>query len=508
MRWRNRAKELGVSEPDASILLRGLGKVVKRPLEANRELNFRVNLTKSMAEVDSTPNSTNVHQFATHVLAEMELLAHAEGGKKIIPKDQSKPPEPRMRKVEKDVEEKVQRREGGGKEGKEQSPCKFFGTDTGCRPGKECRWAHVDPRGGGDPKGSGKGDPSKSVQKAEVESNKGGSENSPEKESSGSSTEESSDVMKGLLEEATKMLKVIHGSRKEEPTEREVKLQQLQKQIDDLKLLKVFRIASLGESSKHGLLDSGATHALRGKVAGEKVADLQEVRVNLACGRETFLRMTRSCKLGWDEKGLVVIHPKRGRLDVYEKEGCPHISRETALGLIEELEQVEEVKMRILGGDLEAKEEEWIRDLVRVHPVLRSLPEDVKEKLIVRPSKDLRGIPGLNRRRRKRILREGGLVHLYAGPDEGYTLGRAFKEVGGDRSTLVEIDILRGEGHDMTMEEPFASLTRMALDGKIRALVGGPNCRTRSVLRHYFIPGGPRPVRSWEGGEFGNHDLK
>ena len=29
----------------------------------------------------------------------------------------------------------------------------------------------------------------------------------------------------------------------------------------------------------------------------------------------------------------------------------------------------------------------------------------------------------------------------------------------------------------------------------------GPNCRTRSVLRHYPLPvpgGGPRPVRSWE----------
>ena len=348
---------------------------------------------------------------------------------------------------------------------------------------------------------------------------------------SSTNVEESNDVMKGLLEEATKMLKVIHGSRKKGPSDREVKLQQLQRQIDDLKSLKVFRIASLGESSKHGLLDSGATHALRGKVTGEKVMDLQEVRVSLACGRETFLRMTNggtmvasnpetepivplgklikrlNCKLGWDEKGLVVIHPKKGRLDVYEKEGCPHISREVALELIDELEKVEEVVLRSLEGDLEAKEQRWIRDLVQVHPVLQGLPEKIKEQLVVKPSKDLRGIPGLNRRRRKRIMREGGLVHLYAGPDEGYTLGRALKEVGGDRSTLVEIDIKRGSGHDMTKEEPFASLTRMALDGKMKALVGGPNCRTRSVLRHYYIEGGPRPIRSWGGGEFGDPDV-
>ena len=48
---------------------------------------------------------------------------------------------------------------------------------------------------------------------------------------------------------------------------------------------------------------------------------------------------------------------------------------------------------------------------------------------------------------------------------------------------------------------PYPSLLRAALDGGLKALVMGPNCRTRSVLRHYPLPvpgGGPRPVRSWE----------
>ncbi len=549
--------KLGVSEPDASILLRGLGKIIKRPLEANRELSFRVNLTRSMLQVDSTPNSTNVHQFATHVLAEMELLAHAEGGRKAMTRDQPRPQDPKVKKFEKDGEEKGYRKEYGAKEGKDQVPCKFFNTDAGCRKGKECRWAHSvedgrrrcwicgavdhfagactrpkDSRSGGESKGQGKGDTSKSVQKAEVESNKGGSESNVKEETSNHVlAEESGDVMKGLLEEATKMLKVMHGSKKEEPSDREIKLQQLQRQIDDLKSLKVFRIASLGESSKHGLLDSGATHALRGRATGEKVTDLPEVRVSLACGRETFLRMTGggtmvaanpatepiiplgklikrlNCKLGWDEKGLVVVHPRRGRLEVYEKEGCPHIPREVALDLIQELEEIEEVRLRSMEADMEAMEEKWVRDLIGAHPVLQSLPAELRERLAVRPSKDLRGLPGVNRRRRKRIVREGGVVHLYAGPDEGYTLGRAVREVGGDRSTMVEIDILRGDGHDMTLDEPYASLVRMALDGKLKALVGGPNCRTRSVLRHYFIPGGPKPVRSWGDGEFGNSDL-
>jgi hypothetical protein len=53
-------------------------------------------------------------------------------------------------------------------------------------------------------------------------------------------------------------------------------------------------------------------------------------------------------------------------------------------------------------------------------------------------------------------------------------------------------------------------LLRVALEGKINAIVGGPNCRTRSLLRHIPIPGqpsAPRPIRRWGGEEFGIHDA-
>ena len=54
----------------------------------------------------------------------------------------------------------------------------------------------------------------------------------------------------------------------------------------------------------------------------------------------------------------------------------------------------------------------------------------------------------------------------------------------------------------MMSDELYAALLRGAL-----AVVGGPNCRTRSVLRHYPLPGGgPRPVRSPEE-PFGRSDL-
>ena len=40
-RWRRRAMDMGVSEPDPFLLLKGLNRIVKKPLEAHRELNFR-----------------------------------------------------------------------------------------------------------------------------------------------------------------------------------------------------------------------------------------------------------------------------------------------------------------------------------------------------------------------------------------------------------------------------------------------------------------------------------
>jgi len=56
----------------------------------------------------------------------------------------------------------------------------------------------------------------------------------------------------------------------------------------------------------------------------------------------------------------------------------------------------------------------------------------------------------------------------------------------------------------------YAGLLRCAFDGKLEAILGGPNCRSRSILRRAPIPEWPqaaRPVRSWGGEEFGKRDL-
>lgn len=89
------------------------------------------------------------------------------------------------------------------------------------------------------------------------------------------------------------------------------------------------------------------------------------------------------------------------------------------------------------------------------------------------------------------------VIHLYAGKAEGYDLTRALKEVGGDTARLLEVDIRRDQRRDMSKDDAtYAALLRIAMLGWVYAVIGGPNCRNRSELRHHPVTGLPGPSRS------------
>ena len=215
------------------------------------------------------------------------------------------------------------------------------------------------------------------------------------------------------------------------------------------------------------------------------------------------------CSILWSDADLVINHPTRGRLPVKTKDGCPQIPKEWALQLIRELEEEEEKKDQKVKKISYKEEEEWLVDLVTSHPVLRKLPPRIKNHLASRIGK-WEDLP-LNKRRRRRAQREGLIIHLYAGEEEGFTLERSWKQAGGNLDDLLEIDLKRGVSHDMLADDAlYASLLRLAFDKKIHAVLGGPNCRSRSVLRHRAIPEDPncpRPLRAWGGGEHGIQGL-
>ncbi|CAE7276271.1 GIP [Symbiodinium natans] len=117
-------------------------------------------------------------------------------------------------------------------------------------------------------------------------------------------------------------------------------------------------------------------------------------------------------------------------------------------------------------------------------PFFSEVPEQALRGIL--PSEDVdsfwralsEAFPNLNRRRRK------------AQPHNHKEL----LKLQSDGTVVVELDIARSSVHNLYSEPLWRLLVKAARDGRIAAVIGGPPCRTTSVLRHK--PGGPRPARS------------
>ena len=125
--------------------------------------------------------------------------------------------------------------------------------------------------------------------------------------------------------------------------------------------MKVLRVARIRVSDR-GLLDSGATHAMRGMPLDFNEVGNEKVTVTLAGGGETTMWLTPKgtllhpdeevepivpigrlvrelgCKLLWEGDDCSLDHPTRGKIEVTVVNACPEVSREDALMLIDDLE--------------------------------------------------------------------------------------------------------------------------------------------------------------------------
>eukprot|EP00435_Cladocopium_sp_Y103_P043923 s3094_g12.t1 len=176
------------------------------------------------------------------------------------------------------------------------------------------------------------------------------------------------------------------------------------------------------------------------------------------------------CQLTWNLDGLQLVHPIHGIMNFEMVDGCPLMSGEDTLKLIQEIEDKRAVK---------------------------GIPEEITSALVV-PLEDPKLIA--NRRRRKLWKKEGMVAHAFAGPKEGYTLSRALKEVVGDHRRLHEFDVIHGGGENYFRVggQAYGFMLKLAFDGTLRGWIGGPPCRTRSVLRHQLeAPYCPEAVSLW-----------
>ena len=91
------------------------------------------------------------------------------------------------------------------------------------------------------------------------------------------------------------------------------------------------------------------------------------------------------------------------------------------------------------------------------------------------------------------------LVLLYAGKDDPLSLHSCLHAHYPRLSPyVVPFDTRRSPqplGHDLLADQPYGKLCQAAIEGRVRLVCGGPNCRTWSILRWFPKPNAPLPVR-------------
>ena len=123
-----RTMELKATLPDPTLLIGALDHLMRRVLSAEAQATFRVNTFRLQNSVDVRPTPESVHQFYEALLAEAEMLVgmtgtradQEEGDKAVVKAVTGSPHKPEKTKL-----------------------CTFWGTDGGCRYGKNCRLAHT-----------------------------------------------------------------------------------------------------------------------------------------------------------------------------------------------------------------------------------------------------------------------------------------------------------------------------------------------------------------------------
>ena len=435
-----RASDLGVTLPDESIQVRSLSAIVRKTSEQNADFKFRLALARTELQIDTRPNQQNVLKYMQHLLAELEQLGSAT--KKAITTtttptstatSTTTPSAPTALKGLQgaDAAAKAGAKPKAAPVGDGKKMCQWFGTDNGCRNGRSCTFQHswtglsraercllcgskrhrakecTNNKDGSSPERGGPQRPTKSgttpaastgsasLAAASVAEESAAPTAVPQASSSSTTTTNKMDATKvtEILNETNKMLKALTANQAAatEPSPSSLDpIEMIQKQLDEVRRLKVLRVREFQEpssafssavswyearlssstvtgplrsESEEALLDSGASHAYRAPLSEGELEAARRVGVALATGEErvipqnsggtllseggcdgTILPMGQlvkllGCKVLWTPSKLTVVHPVHGRLQVRLRGHCPVLPISQALELIAELEQ-------------------------------------------------------------------------------------------------------------------------------------------------------------------------
>ena len=550
--WRRcfqRAREIGASLPDGTLLVYALEAGAAMLGRLDGQSAFRVASARSELRVDEQPTQDNVWAYSQVLLAEAETLQLASavtgsGGNKpqvqqlTASPGKSNPPVP-----------------SGG-------TCRFWGSEGGCKHGKGCKFAHpalpdskercwlcsamghrkqdcpakggkgeqLDPPvggsggGGSGYKGTGKSK-SKDKGKQGEEKSEGGKSGAATKAATSttpatttpaaSSTEDKGTGEGGkdlqtstgqsggsgdaLLGEVAGLLRSLRLQAPEQPT---------------MKVLQVKKLA--GGAPTSCLLDGGATHCMRQCRDQEEWDAGSEVSVALAQGNVTMKQnaqgtlLALDCvqpivplskltalgyKVNWDDVECSVSHPGHGKLEINMEQGCPTVPVQVGWRLMNEVEtqlaMVKKVRAVLESGRGDGSQEQQRWQCLR--ELFPEAPLDILEQIPGNAQWKSENLPFNRRTRRKLERAKMVVVHTFCGKDDGFWRKLETADV-----AVLPLDLTNG--YNLLEADLGGFLESLAMSGRVELWLSGPPCRSVSVARlRHAEDDGPRPVRSREG---------
>ena len=532
--WRrcvSRAEELQITLADASILMLAMSKFADALGKSGGvQVTYRIAGVRQELKVDYRPEHYTIKELAEYLQAEAEELSLATG-----PKPTSLATT--MAGGGGPVVKAMNVGSGAGGQDGDRSAmkpaCKFWKSEDGCRKGQDCSYGHdtADMKGrcfgcgatshvkkeccvrrpgdgnGGFGKDAKKTAKLKSGRDPPVnEGVKGGGAVLVEKDpitkpepATTSSTPASLGSTGGS--DGLKPVGLSSVSPKDTTADLMEEATSLLKSLRTLKAVRVKQIMVTEEGDKNlfALLDGGATHCLR-RARSDELGRLTPIQVELASGtamlfrhpdHQTLLSMRevepiiplhmlidRGYRLTWKPGHCSIDHPVHGRVECVLRAGCPVMRRREALQLIDQFEKDE----KNYGLD------EELKSCWKGH--FPEMPERLLRYMRGQGQDPHQWALPWNRRQRRAHLRGNGvIIHLFAGKKAS-----EWEKTTIEGCTVIAVDTQMGSQFNLHAPGVFAYLWWLVEQGVVRAIVGGPPCRTTSRLRNQAPPG-PRPLR-------------
>ena len=410
-RWVSRAEELNITLPDGMVL----SSVLMRYAESlgrlgGQQVAYRVATVRQELGVDLRPTLTSIKEMAEYIQAEAEELSLALPPGKVHAVA-TPSPTPVVKALQVEQNDSLKAPPGLGTSAEKRvsvtpsKPCRFWGTDGGCRKGDSCGfihdWTGIAKTGRcflcsatghtrrDCPVRSREQDAEKTKKVAKVRSGLDGKGDaagaattssvpniSPAAENASNSVDESASVHGNVSTSNVMNTAPADG----QSGEADRLLQEATNLLKSLRSMRALQLNSMKPGGQDAdvpvaLLDGGATHALR-QMRDDEKKNASPVKVELACGT-TVLYTHPSTKallstdpveplvplrglidagfnIKWNADGCRIHHPVLGRLDCWLRNGCPVMRKDAALKLLDYLD--EPVPRTLLVND-----EDWWR---------------------------------------------------------------------------------------------------------------------------------------------------